>query len=99
MPSTAEYGKQVYGDVNSQQTTQGNLVKMNYVSNGGKRKSKRSTKRGGNILTDIAVPAVFIAANSLYKSRKSNKMKSSRPFVRKTSKRFSRRQNSRRFRR
>jgi hypothetical protein len=68
--STSEYGTYVLGTGNQQHAlgNEGNLIAANNSTTykGGKR---RSAKKGGDLAT-IAVPAVLIAANHLYKPKK-----------------------------
>jgi len=94
----ASWAESVYGSAN-QQTNSGeiaggntnNAIAMNGGSGlvgGGKSATitggKRYKKKGGN-LTDLAVPAVLLVANQMYK-RKTNKFRGSR-----SRRRFSRR--------
>jgi len=79
--SAAAFGQQVYG-TNQHAQAGTNLIEAKHVSNcgamtGGKRKNK-----GGNVITDIAVPAVLLTANQLYVRRKTSK------FARKSRKGF-----------
>lgn len=58
-----DYAAKVYGNAGEQTAGVGNVIKMNTVMKGGKRKQKQ----GGGILTDIAVPAVLLTANQMYR--------------------------------
>lgn len=61
----AEHAIAVYGNINEQHAQPGsNVIEAKVV--GGERESEVS---GGNILTDIAVPAILITTRELYKGR------------------------------
>jgi len=67
----AEYAIKVYGAGEQQHAgSQGNLIAANSVSGGSR---KRRGKKGGNALSTVAVPALLIAANHLYKRNKTLK--------------------------
>lgn len=65
------YARKVYGNIGEQNATGGhNLIDSKYVSNfsGGNKKGKKS--KGGDMLSSLAVPAIFLTANHLYKNRR-----------------------------
>jgi hypothetical protein len=65
----AEYAIKVYGAGDQQHAgSHGNLIAAKAVTGGSYKKGKK----GGNALTSVAVPALLIAANHMYK-RKGNK--------------------------
>lgn len=60
----AEYATSVYGAANEQHAgSSGNVIAMNMPPQAG------GGKRGGNALATVAVPALLIAANQLYKPK------------------------------
>jgi hypothetical protein len=76
--SAAAFGQQVYGSAGTQHAQVGtNVIDAKYVPNcGSMTGGKRKSKKGGNIVTDIAVPAILLTANQLYVRRKTNKFMS-----------------------
>jgi len=88
------YSQAVYGDANQQHAAlgDGNVIAAKYVSNcsvvGGKGKKKQSSKQqkqqdGGNLLQDVAVPALLLYANQTFgKKRTSKRFNKSRRFTR-----------------
>jgi len=93
------YSQAVYGSANQQHAAigEGNLIAAKYVSNcsvvGGKGKKHLSSKQkqqeqqqqqdGGNILQDVAVPALLLYANQTFgKKRTSKRFNKSRRFTR-----------------
>ena len=65
----AEFGTQLYGAAGSQQAQPGSNV---ILMKGGKKskKSGKKSRRGGNILGDMAVPAALVLANHSYKKNR-----------------------------
>lgn len=69
----AEYGVKVFGAAGQQHAVEGgNLIKMK-VGGKGKKSRKNRKNKGGNILSEIAVPATLLYANHAYSAKKSNK--------------------------
>jgi len=89
---SSDYALQVYGNGESQHTAPGagNQINMQQVRTGGKA-------MGGNVLNDIAVPAVLLYANHAY--GKSSRGPREKTFRRRGRGRGSRRYNKRRSRR
>lgn len=80
--SAAAYGQAVYGD-GADQTAQpnSNLIAAKYVNNcsgGGKNRNNKNNHnnqnknpfKGGNFMTNLAVPAVLLTANHIYGKKK-----------------------------
>jgi hypothetical protein len=68
----AEYAEKVYGT--QQQSSSGNQIQMHQVTGG---------RKGGNVLGDIAVPAVLLYANHTYGKNKPNPFTGPKTFRRK----------------
>jgi len=99
----AEYGTQVYGAAGSQHAVAGsNVIAMNQIK-GGKLADLspapimggKKNKNGGNVLSDIALPATLIYANQAF-GRKGQSM--SKKYHRKFSKKNRKSRSSRRYR-
>lgn len=92
--SVWQYTSAVYGDADKQVATSlgGNEIAANNLSGqnfcggvkGGRRSRGRHNKRGGNILTDVAVPAVLLYANNTVRfgKNKSRRNRKSRKYSR-----------------
>lgn len=67
----AEHGVNVFGGPGQQHAVEGsNVIAMKIV--GGKGKKTRKNK-GGNVLSEIALPVTLLYANHAYSAKKSNK--------------------------
>jgi len=88
--SAAENAQKVFGGMEQQHAAQGqgNLIAMSSQS-GGKQQQQQ---QAGNVLMDIAVPAVLVTANHLYKGKQL-------PVNFVSSRKFRNSRKSRRFRR
>jgi len=60
----------------------GALVQLAPAQLGGSHALSPAELKGGNVLNDIAVPATFLLANSVFKNRRSSKRASKRAFGR-----------------
>ena len=60
----------------------GALVALTPAQLGGSHALSPAELKGGNVLNDIAVPATFLLANSVFKKRRSSKRASKRAFGR-----------------
>lgn len=76
--SAYAFGEQAYGGPTAQHAMPGsNQIAVNHLSNcmsGGKKKRSKKLK-GGIGLTELALPAVLITANQLYKNNKNYSFK------------------------
>lgn len=73
---SAEYGVKVFGASNAQHPVEGsNVIAMNVVKGGKGKKSRKNMNKGGNLLSDIAVPVTLLYANQVYSSKKSRENK------------------------
>ena len=89
----ADYATAVFGNANSQHAQSGsNIIAANQVRTGGNSK-------GGNVLNDIAVPAVLLYANHTYGKSQSRSAFPSRPSFRRRSSRSRRNNRRKTFRR
>lgn len=69
--STGEYATQVYGGINEQHAGQDGSIAMKQVAGGDpmglpEMKSGAVKSVGGNVLSDVAVPAALLYANHRY---------------------------------
>jgi len=82
----ADYAIAVYGNTNDQHAVPGtNIIAAKAVGGRGrkqkqqqhqqeqKQQQEQQESQGGNIITDIAVPAILITGNQLYKRKRTNK--------------------------
>jgi hypothetical protein len=67
----ADTGIAVFGDMKDQQPVGGgdNTIVMKQIAGG----NAMMLKKGGNMITDLGVPVVLVAANHLYKKRDTKK--------------------------
>jgi hypothetical protein len=103
--TTGNYATGVYGAAGSQHAASGfgNTIAQTPVQCGGYRSKSKSSKRsksrkGGNMLSKVAVPAVLLAANHFYSKKglrdvwgRSNKSFKSKKYFNRSSRRFTRR--------
>jgi hypothetical protein len=82
----------VYGGIGEQRAGEGNLI-ASKLSGGRKRRSRVKGKRGGQGLSEIAVPALLLTANHLYgrKTQGAPKKFGKRRFSRRRGRSFRRR--------
>jgi hypothetical protein len=88
----ADYAIGVYGGIGQQHAVDGNLIGMSANACSNLQSGGKQQQQAGNVLTDIAVPAVLVSANQLYKrqqfpmnfvkSRKFRKSRKSRKYGR-----------------
>ena len=78
----ADYAIAVYGNTNDQHAVPGtNIIAAKAVGGRGRKQKQQQEEeqqeqqesQGGNIITDIAVPAILITGNQLYKRKRTNK--------------------------
>jgi hypothetical protein len=74
----ADYAIAVYGNTNDQHALPGtNVIAAKAVGGRGRKQKQQQQEQqesqGGNIITDIAVPAILITGNQLYKRKRTNK--------------------------
>jgi len=100
--STGEYATKVYGGIDGQHAGPGGSIAMNQVAGGdpvmgipGMKGGAPVKSVGGNVMSDVAVPAALLYANHRY-SR--GRVAYGRRFINRSSKRRSSRRMSRRKR-
>lgn len=80
------FGSCVYGTNQSAGSNGAIVMNSKCGQMGGKRKSRRVRKSrlGGSVIGDIAIPAAFLYANTVYKSKRGKSSKSRRYSMRRS---------------